>query len=184
MKKFPTRICFTIFGLFLFVCANAQTTIPTGSFKFQGFVGHPTIARAGQKPQALMVADVPAEQVKQECTFFGGDSLNGFDFDKASQQAALEGAKMYGEFRAFMFRNQIEFVKRKYNIAALPFEINAANKVINPAPVVTTACNNLDFENGNFTGWTTSRGYNANSNNPLTVMASPANISTNQDIYS
>src|ERR1035437_4604590 len=185
MINFFTRTYFTILGLLLFVCVNAQTTfLPDGSIKFHGFVGHPEIARPGGKPTAIMVADLPADQVKRECTFYRGDSLIGFDFDKVSKEAALDGAKMYAEFRSFMFKKQTEFVKRKFNISALPFEIAAASKIIAPTPVVTTACNNLDFENGNLTGWTTSRGYNANSNNPLTVMASPALTGTNGDIYS
>ncbi|HXC05803.1 MAG TPA: hypothetical protein VNZ86_13670, partial [Bacteroidia bacterium] len=36
-------------------------------------------------------------------------------------------------------------------------------------PIVTTVCNNLGFESGDYTGWTGGIGYNFNSNTPLTV---------------
>ncbi len=164
--------------------AQGNSTLPTGSFKMQGMIGEPNIESSGQKPQVLMVADVSKEQIKKECSFFGGDSLNGFDFDNAAKQALLEGDKIYLEFKTFMFENQAEFVKKKYHIKALPFEIEEANRIITPPFLLSSPCNNIDFENGNLTGWVTSRGYNRNSNGPLRIMASPAYSSTNQSIHS
>jgi len=87
MIRYSTRIFLTIIWLSFFASVQAQISpIPTGSFKIKGVVGHPEIVRPGNAPTGLMVAAMPADQVKSECTFFGGDSLKGFDFDKASKQ--------------------------------------------------------------------------------------------------
>ncbi|HEY4800218.1 MAG TPA: hypothetical protein VII99_14150, partial [Bacteroidia bacterium] len=182
--------CITVAVLFLsaflFACAfssNAQIIYPRQAF-VSGVIGHPSIGKPGQKPQSVMVADLPAGVAKKECWFFGGDSLNGFDFDAAAKQAELEGDKMYSEFKSFMFNAESEYVKKKFGIQGLAFEKLMDSKKITPPVVITAACNNLDFESGSFAGWVTSRGVNSNSNGAFTVMASPANLSTDQDIYS
>lgn len=176
MKK-----CFRYIALFLFIwgmqyTAQAQEVQKKSSqkneFSFHGIVG------IGTPPTAVMASSIPQNQRIAECSFFGGDSLDGFDFTRNESLAEFDGIRMYSEFRAFIFKKQAEFVKKKYNISALPFEIAAAGKVISPPVTLTSACTNSDFENGDFTGWVTARGYNANSNAPLTVMASPAYLNT------
>ena len=125
-KKFLFHFYFTVALLLFFVCANAQEkNISSGPFKFHGIVGPSGDVK---KPVALMVADVPLEKINKECTFFSGDSLNGFDFKKTSEAAALDGAKMYGEFKGFMYLKQVDFIKKKYNIKKLPLEIANDNK--------------------------------------------------------
>ena len=159
---------FTLFIVF-FTLAEVKGQIkkevsPSGSIHFSGYFGH----KDGLKP-AIMVANLSKEQVLKECTFFGGDSLNGFDFDAASKQAELEGDKMYLEFRNFMHRTQANYVMKKYNISELVSENEQdRRKLINPADrTMGSACNNLDFENGDMTGWNYYYGYNSNSNGPF-----------------
>jgi len=41
--------------------------------------------------------------------------------------------------------------------------------------VLTSACNNVDFEDGNFTGWTGAIGFNATSTSPLVITANGIN---------
>ncbi|HXB40744.1 MAG TPA: hypothetical protein VNZ49_09395, partial [Bacteroidia bacterium] len=150
-----------------------------GSMRMKGVIRHHS--EMGEK--AVMVADLPAGKVKQECWFFGGDSLNGFDFEAAGKQAALEGDKMYLEFKVFMFRTQAAFVKNKYKIEALPYEIAMQNKRNVPPGVLVSACNNMDFENGDFSNWVGASGDNQNSNAFLNALGG-ATFTTNQNIYS
>ncbi len=190
--KYFTRICLAIFGLFLLNSAQGQIPLfqgspnrtimdqrqPNGSFQLSGVIGH------SEQNKPVMVADLSKEQVKKECNFFRGDSLNGFDFDAAYKQAEVEGDKMYQEFRVFMFRTQVTFVKKKYNIQALPYEIamQEASKKNTPPSVLASACSNMDFENGDFSSWVGASGVNQNSNSFLFSMGT-AYYGTNQNIY-
>ncbi|MCE3227642.1 MAG: large protein, partial [Bacteroidetes bacterium] len=133
------------------------------------------------------VSSLSDQDLKSKCTFFAGDSLAGFDFNTARQQALNDGCKMLSEFKAHMLRQQVTYVKGKYNIStpnnnsSYPQIPNTGGKLMMPS-----LCNNIDFEDGVFTGWTGVSGYNANSNNPLTVPASALTVavtSTNQNIY-
>ena len=87
------------------------------------FAQYDSLGSYSEIHKPLMVADLAREQVKKECSFFGGDSLTDFDFEAASKQAEVEGDKMYMEFQSFMFRAQDEFIKKKYNVKSLPYEI-------------------------------------------------------------
>ena len=76
---------------------------------------------------------------------------------------------LYPELKHYIYKKECEFVKHKYGIKKLPWEIVADQRTVQPQSVLVSACNNVDFENGNFGGWTGSEGYNANSTLPLTV---------------
>ena len=102
------------------------------------------------------------------CQFFSGDSLIGFDLNKAINEAKNQ-FPIYQEQKVYIFRKEIAFVKRKYKIDKLAFEILAESKTVKPTSILTSGCNNIDFSAANFTGWTGGIGYNANTHNPLTV---------------
>src|SRR6185369_2207170 len=111
-----------------------------------------------------------------------GDSMDGFDYESACNAAFLDNAKMYFEFRSFMFNAKVDFVKKKYHIQALPFEIAKQNARYSPPNTVQASCNNADFETGDFTGWVGASGDNPNSNNFLNALGT-AYYNINQNIY-
>jgi gliding motility-associated-like protein len=137
---------------------------------------------------------------KEDITFFKGDSLSGFPLDeelnKCNQYVQKPGV-LY-EYKCVLKQKEAGFVKKKYNIGKLPFEIafeqemqrNAKNIITesqkqayrqnNPPPQpLASSCNNLDFENGNFTNWNGYEGYNKGSNNPLATVVGPIVPPTN-----
>ncbi|HXB42369.1 MAG TPA: PKD domain-containing protein [Bacteroidia bacterium] len=115
---------------------------------------------------------ISTDKLKQSCKFFKGDSLAGFDLDAIIREA-LPKQNMYSELVHYIYLREISFVKKKYNISKMPGEINASAYRTHISPVLAGVCNNLDFENGNFAGWTGGIGYNPNTNAPL-VITSPA----------
>lgn len=107
------------------------------------------------------------EKLMIEFTFFKGDSLAGYDFIKGYNKALeVEHIKMLNELRAFFYLDESAFVKKKYGIK----EAHLTRKNI-PAPrgIVSSACNNFDFENGDYTGWIGNVGYNQNSSVPFFI---------------
>ncbi len=176
-------------NVFLFILALSPIVLSaqiqhasnhSGPLRFGGYIGHKEGGRA------IMVADLPKEKVFKECQFFEADSLKGFDFEAASKGAELNGDKMFLEFRTFMRDAQIKFVKKKYGIANFPFEITEnTQRLNNPTRTLGSSCNNLDFENGNMTGWNYYYGYNSNSNGAFTYVASgtPPPYGTNQNVH-
>ena len=155
---------------------------------FGGILGH-----ADKAPTGVFINSLSQQQLVDECTFFGGDTLNGFVFEKVAKEIInLEGFKLLLEFKAAMFRKQVSFVKNKYNIIdkkvnePKPF-IDVTSKVSSQNNVSASVCNNIDFEDGNTATWTVTSGYNQNSNSTLTIPSSAFTvgvISTNQNIYS
>ncbi len=130
---------------------------------------------------------------QQDIVFFGGDSLNGFPlenaFNKYKQLANSAGA-LY-EYKYILKQKEALFVKKKYNINKLSYEIGQekdfkqnAKQIItpkealvyrqnNPPTTLVSSCNNLDFENSNFTNWVGYEGYNEGTNNPLVTTVGP-----------
>jgi gliding motility-associated-like protein len=95
--------------------------------------------------------------------FFKGDTLNGFNTDSVFQEAMAHHLT-FPELRSYMKKAEQHFVSIKYTINA-----SGPRTVVVTHPVVTTACNNLSFETGDYTGWTGTTGYNNNSANALTL---------------
>jgi hypothetical protein len=120
---------------------------------------------------ALFLSCLAFGQLPEKYYFFKGDSLNGFDitacFNEASAHKGSEGEKLF-----FMKVKEQAFIRSKYNIPT-PAP-NRAPAATTPT-ILTTTCNNLGFETGDFTGWTGSTGYNSNSTVPLTVTAAGIN---------
>src|SRR4051812_26417180 len=65
--------------------------------------------------------DVSISQLIMDCGFFSGDTLNGFDFNKSISNA-LNFSAIYRELKVVVFNDEVEFVKLKYHIVALPCE--------------------------------------------------------------
>ncbi len=115
-------------------------------------------------------------QIEKECRFFGGDTLSGFDLNAEVKKAVVEFRNI-SELKTYMAAKEIRFIRQKYN--APDFLLNLtdkpnAQKVTTPG-ILSSACNNVDFENGDFTGWTGSIGYNTNSNGPLVITGAGIN---------
>jgi gliding motility-associated-like protein len=114
----------------------------------------------------LLMSLLSQAQLPKEYYFFKGDTLKDFDA-QAVYNDALKNHISPSDVRGYMSLKQKEFVRKKYNLNASAF--NRSGIRINP--VITSACNNLDFEAGNYTGWTCGKGYNKNSTLALTQSA-------------
>jgi hypothetical protein len=68
-----------------------------------------------------------------------------------------------------MFQKEAAFVKQKYGIDELPYELSLKQNLHVKSLKANPSCSNVDFENGDFTGWIGGKGYNALSTNPLTI---------------
>ncbi len=190
MNKYSIRYFSAIFALTLFAFVSSaqitnnlnDRTLPSGPFKFSGFVGHPSIGKPGAEPEGKMVSSVSLEERKKDCAFFGGDSLQGFNFDIASAKLIADNYTLYPEFQTMMFREEIAFIKKKYHITSLPGEDAQSGSRFSMPSVLVSACANLDFENGDFSNWVGASGDNQNSNAPLTLLGA-LTAATNQNIY-
>jgi gliding motility-associated-like protein len=135
---------------------------------------HSVISQNGKFQQGSKI--YPLEKIVKECSYFSDDTLQGFDV-KANVKEALPEFKNVKELKAYLVKKEIEFVRKKYhaeNFLSHLTNQNADDKIaINS--VLTSACNNIDFENGNFSGWTGSIGYNLNSNAALNSTAAGIN---------
>ena len=98
--------------------------------------------------------------------FYNGDTLDGFDFNKAMLEAnAIAIRENYDEIdkRFLIKKAELRFVVKKYKI---PLPEKEKKKI---QSYLTTTCNNLNFDTGDTTGWTGGVGYNTYSLAPLTV---------------
>ncbi len=111
-------LSFFCLSLSLLAQTNSNQLPSSKGIEFRGILGH-----VPHQEGLLMVKDVPHEQLLKDCKFYGGDSLAGFDFGAKTIQAEKEGNISYGEFLSFMFKEQSAFVKTKYSITTLPYEI-------------------------------------------------------------
>lgn len=174
--------------LFISLIVKAQRNEPVilenndiQKINFSGYIGKPSGKMFG-----AMVADMPADSLESVCTFFKGDSLEGFDYNQASDELRKDGFKLYLEFRTMMYRKQCDFVKNKFHLSVFPAN-DKSLKHVEPPTVLTSSCANLDFEDGNLSNWVISSGYNTNSNGNLTIPAAGAGLgtfNTNQGINS
>jgi gliding motility-associated-like protein len=108
-------------------------------------------------------------QNKSGFIFFSGDSLNGYDTEKNYKDAvnySLVHHLNKTELARYLYIRQNEFIVAKYHM-----NNTTKIKVIDPTAyrMLTSACNNVDFENGDYTGWTGFIGYNSASGKPITV---------------
>ena len=115
------------------------------------------------------------EKIKKDCQFFKGDTLAGLDLD-ALLHESIDKYTMYSELRSYIKQREFAFVRKKFNIGKSQDEITETTRYVKVNTVLAGVCNNLDFENGNFNGWTGGIGYNPSTNSTL-VITSPA-IST------
>lgn len=94
---------------------------------------------------------------------FDEDSLQGFNYSEAKIIAEKEEMKGF-EYKFFMYNMKRSFIIQKYH-----FYENNQNKLIGNNTIQTAACNNEDFEQGNFNGWTVS------GSAPATIRTTPFN---------
>lgn len=111
--------------------------------------------------------------------FYSADSLTGFDFKAALDNPDIRTYNQ-DEVMEYLRRKERNFVIAKYNIHVDPTQAevtNALNVNLQPGkldnPLAASACNNADFEDGDFTNWYGTIGNNDNSQNPLTVVQGP-----------
>ncbi len=145
------------------------------------------ITQDSHAPTGLFTNSLSQEELKNQCSFFKNDTLNGFAFEKEAK--AIEALNLLGEFKAAMYHKQLAFVKNKYNIIdkiktplTTPF-IDVTGKSASQISSMPSTCNNVDFEDGNLGTWTVTSGYNTNSNGFLTI-AGVGFTNTNQSTSS
>ncbi|HEX7412429.1 MAG TPA: hypothetical protein VF411_00185, partial [Bacteroidia bacterium] len=116
------------------------------------------------------LAEIPITQLKNDCKFFLGDTLNGFPLE-ATIEEGIKKFDMYAELKWYVSTKENEFVKNKYHIKQFPWEIkdNDNKRLVIHPNILNASCNNIDFEAGTFAGWIGNIGFNANSNAALTV---------------
>ncbi len=178
-----------IYQLFiLFILFNSITAISQTNKSIQK---KGTISTTPKTGDYRPISELKEAEILKLTMFYGGDSLKGFDYNFFLNESKVENIKIVLELRNFMFIKQSAFVKQKYNLAKLPYEIAKDEYLLklpkNNAKVAASVCNNIDFEDGNLGGWLCSSGYNTNSNAALTVPVAgvgAAFIGVNQSIYS
>src|ERR1700752_3528365 len=152
-------------------------------------------AHMGIDGHRIMTKTIPHDQVIMETTFFGGDTLQNFDYTGVLN-SALPKFPIYSELRAYMFLKEKNYVIGKYYPGKEKLELNR-NLLIKPASpfaneaarnggnnqAYASSCNNVDFELGDFTGWLGNSGYNANSAAFMTITGPPYTAGTNASIY-
>jgi gliding motility-associated-like protein len=118
----------------------------------------------------LLIVTYGFSQVPKEYYFFKGDTLNGLDVPSLYSEALAHRVDK-ADLRGYMCLMEKDFVSHKY-----PAIQTASRVSLTTERILTTTCNNLDFETGDYTGWTGSIGFNKNSTLALTIGA--AGIST------
>jgi gliding motility-associated-like protein len=96
--------------------------------------------------------------------FFAGDTLDGFDIP-ACQQEALRASCGKTEVPSYIRAKEKAFVLAKYHLP------NLVKPLLHVKSMLTSTCNNTDFESGNFSGWVGAVGYNNNSLGPLSILS-------------
>jgi gliding motility-associated-like protein len=118
---------------------------------------------------------VASAQLPEKYIYFKGDSLDSYGAGQA-YRAAVEFSLMHhlntNEMARYIYNQQRQFIKRKYHLSD-----DRSLQVIDPAlfRTLSAPCSNVDFENGDYTGWTGFIGYNAASGKPLTMTANGVN---------
>jgi gliding motility-associated-like protein len=118
----------------------------------------------------LSVCFFSKAQLSVDYSFFKGDTLQGFDLNTAVfelKQVAARHHMTEREFKLRLYKKQKDFVAVKYR-ALLP-NPSTRSTISGPISVLTSTCNNVDFEDGNFTGWVGAVGFNNNTLLPLTI---------------
>lgn len=106
---------------------------------------------------AMITNDVIAQNNDWQSKFsyvnyqFDEDSLRGFDYDQAREIAERENFSGF-DYQFFMYNMKRAFIIQKYNL----YTNNTHQKNSTTQTISTAACNNEDFEQGNFNGWTVS----------------------------
>ena len=100
------------------------------------------------------------------------DSLTGFNRNEALARARELNLNA-PECIAFIKREEISFIRMKYNLPQPPQPEHFTD--LRLPEVLAPGCNNADFENGNFTGWSGAIGYNSLSSLPLQLTGSGIN---------
>ncbi len=108
-----------------------------------------------------------------------GDSLDGFNTTAILELAAAKGLHDH-EAQKFLANYQRRFINSRYNMPVVPKNTDLA-AFRTPSTIAMTPCTNMDFETGDFTGWSGFIGDNTlNSNGPLQSI-SPGFFTTGMD---
>ncbi|HEV7231072.1 MAG TPA: SprB repeat-containing protein, partial [Bacteroidia bacterium] len=102
-------------------------------------------------------------QVPKEYYYFGGDTLKGFDV-KACYESVLDDHLTKERYASYLKDREQKFVEKKYHLPSSDKSFPVGGYVL------TSACNNVGFENGDLSGWTGYTGNNGNSRGALTLV--------------
>jgi hypothetical protein len=108
------------------------------------------------------------EQLAARYSFYGVDSLAGYDYLRAYKKAKeVCHITMEIEMKSFFRQDETRFIKNKYHMA----DAAQVSRQAEPEGISTSSCFNLDFEDGNYNNWTGAYGYNTSSCNPLSIIS-------------
>src|SRR5574337_1465996 len=118
-------------------------------------------------PALALAQSNPIPGVMHETDPVYGDSLDGFNANAVMQMATQKGLGP-AEAAMFLARYKRKYINRRYNLPVAPVNRDLASMRYGSQAVAMTPCTNMDFEQGNFNGWTGFIGDNSvNSNGPL-----------------
>jgi gliding motility-associated-like protein len=108
----------------------------------------------------LLTSTFSFSQLTNQFYFYKGDTLDGFDVNACFREAQQTRIDLR-DLKGYMKQKEMAFVNQKYH-----FVTRKSSPFI---PVITSTCNNLDFEAGTMAGWTGKVGENDNSTLPIAV---------------
>jgi gliding motility-associated-like protein len=100
-------------------------------------------------------------QLPEKYFFFKGDTLRGFDLNACYQQV-LDEQLSDSALKEYIRNREQRFVENRFSISLS--RNTSSSRLLAP----TSPCNNIDFENSDFSGWTGYTGFNNNSRGALT----------------
>jgi hypothetical protein len=173
--KAPVRV-----GAFLFILHNKTTQMKKHStyFFLLAFVSvllTAAISLAGNPGNSI--TNLSKEQLIKEYSFYSADDLNGFDFI-AQYKIALETEHIVTEqeLKSFFYIAESKYTGKQNSAANQTF----IRSNLSPNTELSSTCNNLDFEDGDFTNWEGYYGFNTYSCNLLNI-TSPNIYTLGQD---
>ncbi len=190
MKKKLIAFCFCSFVLSTITTLKAQQN--TENTRFSGIIGNPSSVFSHHK-----ISPIDQAEFISKCTFFGGDSLDGFDFQLSSIKFPITNPAHLFEYQNYFRMQQKAFVKNKFAIQETRYDkrsivlsendessSRSSSKLNSATSINGSSCNNVDFEDGDLNGWSRLVGYNDNSNNDLILTSGSGTLGFDSDFDS
>jgi hypothetical protein len=119
-----------------------------------------------QSPVNHSILNLFKEQLFKKFSVYGEDVLGGYDILSAYKTALeKEHITTVQELKSFFYIDQTKFLNKNNSVT----KSSGTSFIPSNKSVQTAGCDNLDFENGDYTNWAGKIGYNTNSDSNFTV---------------